>query len=222
MQRLSVVRPQLLRRPPAPAPTPSDSERDPMVRRRPIAGSELDDRRVRYWDAAAGAGVGAGRPRRRAGDCAGRSGPRVALVSGSAGMGKTSVVRAFLAGIDSRVRVLEGACDDLLTPRPLEIETECWRLLVSGIGTPACHAVGIGLGPVAGGGPRPWFCAQAAGRVGEVGPLPVSAGTAAHRHSARARLGVRCPGRDRRSPRRSVGNFAATPACTIAVATTQT
>jgi hypothetical protein len=67
---------------------------------------------------------------------------RVALVSGSAGMGKTSVVRAFLAGIDSRVRVLEGACDDLLTPRPLEIETECWRLLVSGIGTPACHAVG--------------------------------------------------------------------------------
>jgi hypothetical protein len=59
-------------------------------------------------------------------------------------MGKTSVVRAFLAGIDSRVRVLEGACDDLLTPRPLEIETECWRLLVSGIGTPACHAVGIG------------------------------------------------------------------------------
>ena len=43
---------------------------------------------------------------------------RVVLVSGSAGMGKTSVVRAFLAGLDSRVRVLEGACDDLLTPRP--------------------------------------------------------------------------------------------------------
>ena len=43
---------------------------------------------------------------------------RVALVSGSAGMGKTSVVRAFLAGLDTRIRVLEGACDDLLTPRP--------------------------------------------------------------------------------------------------------
>ena len=33
-------------------------------------------------------------------------------------MGKTSVVRAFLAGLDTGVRVLEGACDDLLTPRP--------------------------------------------------------------------------------------------------------
>ena len=44
---------------------------------------------------------------------------RVALVSGDAGMGKTSVVRAFLAGLDAGVVVREGACDDLLTPRPL-------------------------------------------------------------------------------------------------------
>ena len=44
---------------------------------------------------------------------------RVALVSGAAGMGKTSVVRAFLAGLDADVGVREGACDDLLTPRPL-------------------------------------------------------------------------------------------------------
>ena len=43
---------------------------------------------------------------------------RVALLSGGAGMGKTSVVRTFLAGLDRRTRVLEGACDDLLTPRP--------------------------------------------------------------------------------------------------------
>ena len=43
---------------------------------------------------------------------------RVALISGGAGMGKTSVVRTFLAGLDTGVRVLEGACDDLLTPRP--------------------------------------------------------------------------------------------------------
>ena len=43
---------------------------------------------------------------------------RVALISGEAGIGKTSVVRTFLAGLDSGVRVLEGACDDLLTPRP--------------------------------------------------------------------------------------------------------
>ena len=34
-------------------------------------------------------------------------------------MGKTSVVRAFLAGLDAGVVVREGACDDLLTPRPL-------------------------------------------------------------------------------------------------------
>ena len=43
---------------------------------------------------------------------------RVALLSGGAGMGKTSVVRTFLAGLDAGTRVLEGACDDLLTPRP--------------------------------------------------------------------------------------------------------
>ncbi|HVG66763.1 MAG TPA: AAA family ATPase, partial [Gaiellales bacterium] len=43
---------------------------------------------------------------------------RVALVSGGAGMGKTSVARAFLTGLDARTRVLEGTCDDLLTPRP--------------------------------------------------------------------------------------------------------
>jgi DNA-binding CsgD family transcriptional regulator/tetratricopeptide (TPR) repeat protein len=43
---------------------------------------------------------------------------RVALISGGAGMGKTSVVRAFLTGLDARTRMLEGACDDLLTPRP--------------------------------------------------------------------------------------------------------
>ena len=44
---------------------------------------------------------------------------RVALVSGGAGLGKTSVVRAFLAGVGTDVAVREGACDDLLTPRPL-------------------------------------------------------------------------------------------------------
>jgi AAA ATPase domain len=43
---------------------------------------------------------------------------RVALLSGGAGMGKTSVVRTFLAGLDAGACVLEGACDDLLTPRP--------------------------------------------------------------------------------------------------------
>ncbi|MGH3811964.1 MAG: ATP-binding protein [Pseudonocardiaceae bacterium] len=41
------------------------------------------------------------------------------LLTGEAGIGKTSVVRAFLAGLDHRVRVLAGACDDLLAPRAL-------------------------------------------------------------------------------------------------------
>jgi predicted ATPase len=35
---------------------------------------------------------------------------RVALVSGSAGMGKTSVVRAFLAGIDASWRAPATTC----------------------------------------------------------------------------------------------------------------
>ena len=42
-----------------------------------------------------------------------------ALVTGEAGIGKTSVVRALRAGMDHGVRVLAGACDDLLSPRAL-------------------------------------------------------------------------------------------------------
>ena len=41
------------------------------------------------------------------------------LVLGEAGIGKTSLLRAFLGELDGRVRVLTGACEDLLTPRPL-------------------------------------------------------------------------------------------------------
>ncbi|MGH8917138.1 MAG: ATP-binding protein, partial [Actinomycetes bacterium] len=41
------------------------------------------------------------------------------LLTGEAGIGKTSVIRAFRAGLDRRVRVLAGACDDLLAPRTL-------------------------------------------------------------------------------------------------------
>src|SRR4051794_4886438 len=43
---------------------------------------------------------------------------RVVLLGGGAGIGKTSVVRTFLTGLGDDVAVLEGACDDLLTPRP--------------------------------------------------------------------------------------------------------
>ncbi|MDT7574763.1 MAG: hypothetical protein QOH17_1096 [Pseudonocardiales bacterium] len=41
------------------------------------------------------------------------------LVSGEAGIGKTSVVRAFLRDAGGRARLLVGACDDLLSPRTL-------------------------------------------------------------------------------------------------------
>jgi DNA-binding CsgD family transcriptional regulator/tetratricopeptide (TPR) repeat protein len=47
---------------------------------------------------------------------AGRGGSAI-LVLGEAGIGKTSLVRAFVASVDGAARVLAGACDDLLTPR---------------------------------------------------------------------------------------------------------
>jgi DNA-binding CsgD family transcriptional regulator len=44
---------------------------------------------------------------------------RLTFVAGEAGVGKTSLVRAFCEGVRSSSRVLEGACDPLFTPRPL-------------------------------------------------------------------------------------------------------
>jgi DNA-binding CsgD family transcriptional regulator/tetratricopeptide (TPR) repeat protein len=41
------------------------------------------------------------------------------LVSGEAGIGKTSLLAAFTAGAAATTRLLAGACEDLLTPRPL-------------------------------------------------------------------------------------------------------
>src|SRR5688572_13794576 len=49
----------------------------------------------------------------------------IALVSGEAGIGKTSLVESFCTRVtsdsqrDARARVLWGACDALFTPRPL-------------------------------------------------------------------------------------------------------
>ena len=42
-----------------------------------------------------------------------------ALVSGEAGIGKTSLVRAFAGRVGTRARLLQTACDDLVTPRTL-------------------------------------------------------------------------------------------------------
>jgi DNA-binding CsgD family transcriptional regulator/tetratricopeptide (TPR) repeat protein len=43
----------------------------------------------------------------------------VALVSGEAGIGKTSLVRAFVVAASGRARLLTAACDDLIAPRTL-------------------------------------------------------------------------------------------------------
>ena len=44
---------------------------------------------------------------------------QLVLVSGEAGIGKTSLVHAFAATIGASTRFLEGCCDGLFTPRPL-------------------------------------------------------------------------------------------------------
>lgn len=44
---------------------------------------------------------------------------RMVLVAGEAGIGKTSLVRAFAAKCAGKALVLQGACDPLATPRPL-------------------------------------------------------------------------------------------------------
>jgi DNA-binding NarL/FixJ family response regulator len=48
-----------------------------------------------------------------------RGAGRTVFVSGEAGIGKTSLVRAFVEDVPRGTRVLSGACDDLLTPAPL-------------------------------------------------------------------------------------------------------
>jgi DNA-binding CsgD family transcriptional regulator len=43
---------------------------------------------------------------------------RLVIVRGEAGIGKTALVRAFLEGIHSGIRVAKGSCDGFATPRP--------------------------------------------------------------------------------------------------------
>jgi DNA-binding CsgD family transcriptional regulator/tetratricopeptide (TPR) repeat protein len=50
---------------------------------------------------------------------AGGGGGRVALIAGEAGIGKSTLVKAFAAGCGPRARVLWGGCDPLVTPRAL-------------------------------------------------------------------------------------------------------
>jgi ATP/maltotriose-dependent transcriptional regulator MalT len=73
-------------------------------------------------------------------DSAVRGEGRVVFVSGEAGIGKTSLVSAFLARLEPGARVLLGACDDLSIPRPLgpfrdfagRVSPELSRALASG------------------------------------------------------------------------------------------
>jgi DNA-binding CsgD family transcriptional regulator/tetratricopeptide (TPR) repeat protein len=50
---------------------------------------------------------------------AARGNGRIALVTGEPGIGKTSLVTAFVGGLEAGARVLLGGCDDLTIPRPL-------------------------------------------------------------------------------------------------------
>lgn len=54
-----------------------------------------------------------------AGSATGTSAGKIVLVGGEAGIGKTSLVTAFVDAHRDRADVLTGACDDLLTRRPL-------------------------------------------------------------------------------------------------------
>jgi DNA-binding CsgD family transcriptional regulator/tetratricopeptide (TPR) repeat protein len=47
------------------------------------------------------------------------SGGKVVLIRGEAGIGKSSLVEAFLERVEERAHVLRGGCDDLLIPQPL-------------------------------------------------------------------------------------------------------
>jgi DNA-binding CsgD family transcriptional regulator len=66
-----------------------------------------------------------------------------ALVMGEAGIGKTTVVRAFLATLPRGTRVLAAGCEDLLTPRALGP----LRDAVRGYDGPLAAALGEDAGP---------------------------------------------------------------------------
>ena len=65
---------------------------------------------------------------------------QVVLVTGEAGIGKTSLVDALVGSLPSTVRVLAGACDDLITPRTLGP----LRDAVAGTDTPLSRALAAG------------------------------------------------------------------------------
>ena len=65
---------------------------------------------------------------------------RIVLVSGEAGIGKTSLIEHFISLQGRSIRILRGACDDLFSPQPLgpfieiavQIQSDLRRLIQSG------------------------------------------------------------------------------------------
>lgn len=66
-------------------------------------------------------------------------GGRLALVAGEAGVGKTSVVRAFAAALPPERRALWGSCDPLSLPRPLGPLVD----VASGLGDPVARLLAL-------------------------------------------------------------------------------
>ena len=70
---------------------------------------------------------------------AGHGAGRVVLLRGEAGVGKTTVIRRFVAGLTGHMRVLRGACDPLATPRPLgplvDMLAQLWDPAAAGLAT---------------------------------------------------------------------------------------
>jgi DNA-binding CsgD family transcriptional regulator len=83
---------------------------------------------------------------------------RIVLVSGEAGIGKTTLLRRFCAGVGGSARVLWAGCDPLFTPRPLGPVLD-----LAGV-------VGGELAARAAGGARPWEVAAALLRELAAGP----------------------------------------------------
>ncbi len=75
-------------------------------------------------------------------DAAGGEG-RVALVTGEPGIGKTTLVSSFLAGLDGETKVLVGTCDDLSIARPLAPFAD----LVGSVSQPLEQAIRDGAPP---------------------------------------------------------------------------
>src|SRR2546429_4737255 len=79
-----------------------------------------------------------------------RAGGRLAFVAGEAGVGKTALVRRFAATLPATVQLMSGACDALVTPRPLAPFLHVASLIggcfdLPGVGGMGQHYVNTGM-----------------------------------------------------------------------------